>query len=207
MTNELPKVTPKTRKARAKSKKDVSPKPLGRPTKLNEDMAVAIIALLSRGNYRKIVAEFVGIRGDTLSAWVDKGTSYLTMLANDETLDDDEQMFADFAAGVFRAEARSEIDAIESIMNAGKHDWRASAWYLERTRPDRFGKIDRSEVNANLNVSVDPGELSRKLQHLVEKAINKEALEDARIIEAVLVDDVLAIEAAEDDADWDEPVG
>ena len=202
---DIPKVTPKTAaKRRAKKTKDLSPKKMGRPTMLNEDMAVAIIALLSRGNYRKVVAEFVGIRGDTLSAWVDKGLGYLKMLEQGESLEADEQLFADFAAGVFKAESRAEIDAIESIMNAGKHDWRASAWYFERTKPDRFGKIDRSEVNANLNVSVDPGELSRKLQHLVEKAINKEALEDARIIEGVLVDDdVLAL----DDEDWDEPVG
>jgi hypothetical protein len=175
---------------------------MGRPTLLDDNVATALIALLQRGNYRKVAAEFVGIRAETIDAWVSKGAGQLLRLENDEELTPEELLFADFAAGVMRAEAEGEIRALEHVTNAGIHDWRAAAWYLERTKPDRFGRIDRGELTANLHVTVDPGELSRKLQHLMTKALNQDP--DGLVIDAEVVTGPETAAALE--ADWDDPL-
>jgi hypothetical protein len=50
-----------------------------------------------------------------------------------------------FAVLLTHARARAEAAHVRNVRRAAEQDWRASAWFLERTRPQEFGRIDRVE--------------------------------------------------------------
>nr|DAL14497.1 MAG TPA_asm: putative terminase small subunit [Caudoviricetes sp.] len=41
------------------------------------------------------------------------------------------------------AQARGQMEHIKNIKEQAKEDWRASAWFLERTDPENYGRRDR----------------------------------------------------------------
>ncbi len=45
----------------------------------------------------------------------------------------------DFARRLRAAVAQSETSALRQLLMAGKRSWRASAWFLERRFPERYG--------------------------------------------------------------------
>lgn len=45
-----------------------------------------------------------------------------------------------FAIGMRKAKAQAVSDALKNIHDAGEKDWKASAWYLERTQHQEFGR-------------------------------------------------------------------
>jgi len=42
--------------------------------------------------------------------------------------------------GIWAAQAQCEQTHLQNIADAGKKNWRASAWFLERTRPKSYGR-------------------------------------------------------------------
>ena len=42
--------------------------------------------------------------------------------------------------GIPQAQALNELEHLKVILHAGKKNWKACAWYLERTRPERYGR-------------------------------------------------------------------
>lgn len=56
----------------------------------------------------------------------------------------------EWRAQVVQAKASFETDALQTIKDAGKTDWKAAAWGLERVKKDRYGKQDTQEVNINV---------------------------------------------------------
>ena len=97
-----------------------------------------------------------------------------------------EQLYVRFTLETSKAYAQGEYELVKSINNAAQADWRAGAWMLERTRPEKYGKIDRMELQQNVTVDVDPQQLSRKLNELMQNAKAQEALDTA--IDATVVD-------------------
>ena len=85
---------------------------------LDEVKRGQVLALLSVGCSRKFAAGFVGC-----SRWTLWG-----MAKQDRQ----------FAADLKRAEAQAEVLHLQQIAAAGKKDWRASAWWLERKLPERY---------------------------------------------------------------------
>lgn len=76
-----------------------------------------------------------------------------------------------FSVLLTHARARAEAAHVRNIRTAAQQDWRASAWFLERTRPQEFGRIDRVE-----HTGAEGGPVQ------VEESITVDALE-ARINE------------------------
>ena len=65
--------------------------------------------------------------------WTHRATGFLLV----------EWPYVVFAHQVKRAGAAAEIRAIHNIHKAGNTQWQAQAWWLERTRPDDYGRRDR----------------------------------------------------------------
>jgi hypothetical protein len=59
-------------------------------------------------------------------------------------------VFATFATDLRRAEGLAIVDAISKVTAAADREWRAAAWWLERTYPDRYSsrRTVRTEVTA-----------------------------------------------------------
>lgn len=69
-------------------------------------------------------------------------------------ISDEELPFAEFSLAVRKALAEWELEQLEAIAEAGKKDWRASAWLLERRFPDEYGPPARFRHQRALRVEV-----------------------------------------------------
>lgn len=168
--------------------KDMAPKRIGRPPMLDDKFITAVKALLASNAPLQTVADFLGVHVETLRNWANKGRALLD--EQEETgreLDDTEQLYVRYYLEATKAYAQGEIVLLGNINNAAVTDWRAASWMLERTRPDKYGKIDRTEIQQAVTVDVDPTQLSRKLNELVANVTAEQALHSA--IDADVVDE------------------
>ena len=99
------------------------------PNKRTPERRERILELLRTGNYMQVAAELAGISKDTLYEWI--------------------KADADFADAVKEAQASAEALHISNISRAAfDGTWQASAWWLERRFPDRYGRQDRRPEGA-----------------------------------------------------------
>ena len=99
----------------------------GRPTKLTDALSARIILTIRAGNYLETAAAVNGIGESTLHSWLEKGRR-------------GRRPYVEFLESVEKARAASEAAALKVIKDAMPENWQAAAWYLERSRPDRWGK-------------------------------------------------------------------
>jgi hypothetical protein len=105
---------------------------------LNAVKKAEILAVLATGCPRQTAADYVGC---------DLKTIYNTALRDDE-----------FYRQLRRRERHAEVAHLVNLNNAGKESryWRASAWFLERIRPESYGTrtpetLTREELSALLS--------------------------------------------------------
>ena len=98
----------------------------GRPTKLTEAVADDLVVLLAAGVPVEDASRSVGVSRRTLDRW----------LRQDELRGRIEQARV---AGPQSSAAALEARMVVLLLRAAQFDWRASAWWLERTAPQRWG--------------------------------------------------------------------
>lgn len=124
---------------------------MGRPSKLTPERQERIVLAVSAGSYPEVAARANGVDASTFYRWMARG---------DDPVERDPR-YRVFREAVKEAEARAEVVAIGRIQQAAAGGtWTASAWYLERKYPDRWGRKDqiRQEVSGPGGgpVEVDP---------------------------------------------------
>lgn len=98
----------------------------GRPTKRTPEREARLLEALRAGNTRRAACHYAGITPETFSQW---------------------QRFSEFSAAVQKAEADAEVRHVAQIAQAAMSGtWQASAWWLERRRPDDYGRRDRIDL-------------------------------------------------------------
>lgn len=93
----------------------------GRPNLLDSTKKAQILAIVSLGGTRTMAARLVGCTPRTI--W------------------NEAQRDPEFAAALAKASHATEFSYLQSIQKAAQESrhWRAAAWVLERTRPERYG--------------------------------------------------------------------
>lgn len=131
---------------------------IGRKTKLTEKMIEEIAKHIELGMINKDVAQLVGISETTFYNWMNEG----------ENSKDDNNIFRKFYLKVKEAEAKAikrNLAIIQRAANEG--NWQAAAWFLERKRPEDWGRKDRVNINADDGIIIK-----------VEKVEGREEKED-----------------------------
>lgn len=136
-------------------RKTTNPK-MGRPTKLTPRLQERILRAVRSGCYLETATAAVGIRMETLRAWLKRGAR------------SDGGMYRDFMLAVQVAMAQAEIRDLDRIDKAadpftdadGKTSpgsWTAAAWRLERRHPERWALSPRirAETERQMNVLLD----------------------------------------------------
>ena len=108
---------------------------MGRPTKLDETTAQAILDALKVGCPIRVACQAAGVGPTTFKSWVARGKS----------LDEADAPFRAFRSDVQKARAAGEAAALKVIHAAMPTTWQAAAWFLERSRPERWGRSSRPE--------------------------------------------------------------
>jgi transposase len=137
--------------------------PRGRLTKLTPEVQKKIVEAIQLGNYTDVAAQYAGIDRATFYRWMEKGKQ-----------DDADPAHKAFVEAVENAQATAEVRAVVLINRAANEGvWQAAAWFLERTRPKRYGRFDRNELSGPdggpMRIDVSTEDLERKVSAILTK--------------------------------------
>lgn len=104
------------------------------PSKLTPQIQELICQAVRAGNYVEVACDFVGLDKSTFYDWMNKGKAH------------PHSVYADFSNAVKEARSDSEMMTVQVIKNAMLDNWQAAAWYLERSRPERWSKREHLEL-------------------------------------------------------------
>jgi hypothetical protein len=109
---------------------------VGRPTKRTPEREQRLLDALAAGNTRNAACDYAGITRETFSQWRER--------------------FADFSDRVKKAESSAEVRHVAQIAKAASEGvWQASAWWLERRRPDDWARRFEPELTTATAVQVN----------------------------------------------------
>ena len=107
---------------------DSSTTNIGSPSKLEDSRVEELVKWLKLGYYIEDACTMAGIGKTTYYRWLEKAEEGL-------------EEYRDFRDSVQKARAEAEGAHIMNIRKAADNGvWQASAWYLERSHPSKWGK-------------------------------------------------------------------
>lgn len=106
----------------------------GRADKLTPETQKKILDAVRAGAYMEQAAHHAGINQATLYRWLERGAG-----------DDAPARFREFREALTRARADAEVGAVAALRRAMPDDWRAAAFFLERSFPVRWRRRDSHE--------------------------------------------------------------
>lgn len=126
-------------------------------TKKQMTVGQAVVTVLACGCSIDTAASVVGITRTTIYDWIAKGQEFAD--AELKEIPKDQRVYTEFSDAVARAREMVVQLALDGIIEAGKEDWRALAWFLERSRPDEFGRRTRYDFGDGKGGSLTLAEL------------------------------------------------
>ena len=139
---------------------------MARPSKLTPEVQENICNWLKLGYYQEDAAIMAGISPSTYYEWMKKGESQRVALESGEDMlslpdtslpapeDGTPEVelvfpFMEFSEAVKKARAEAEGAHIRNIRKAADNGvWQASAWFLERSHPKKWGKRSQLDLVA-----------------------------------------------------------
>jgi len=109
---------------------------MARRTKLTPETKEDIVKALRAGNSRRDSALYAGVSETTFYSWMARGR-------------EGEPLYSEFLEAVEKAEAQSVVRNVAIIQRAAEETWQAAAWWLERKRPDDWGRRQRMDIGAD----------------------------------------------------------
>ena len=143
---------------------------LGARIRLNATVQEKIISALVAGNYQEIAAQYAGVGKTTYFKWLAWGREEIERLEMDEAAEPDptKTVFANFVEAVEEARAGIEVRLTTGIILAAKDDWHAGAWFLERSFPQRYGRVDKTQISTEegkpLEINISIPDLEAKVK-------------------------------------------
>ncbi len=128
----------------------------GRPSKLTPEVQEKICRALRGGNFRSTAAWYAGISPRTLQAWMAEG----------ETNPDSPE--GNFCAAVIESEKGAEIDAVETIIAAGKSDPKHFQWWLSHRHSARWAEKKNVKMSGSVDLRPLEGVSPEKLAKLLD---------------------------------------
>ena len=138
---------------------------MARPTKLTPQLIEEISNWLKLGYYQEDAATMVGISPSTYYEWMKRGEKAIeemdTKMLNPPNVDSSSELapsqaaeegeivnlYSEFSEAVKKARAEAEGAHIRNIRRASDNGvWQASAWWLERSFPKKWGKRSSLEI-------------------------------------------------------------
>lgn len=126
---------------------------MGRPTKLNEQTQAVLVDAIRKGNYIDNAAAMAGITESSYYLWIERGEADIE--AGKTTT------YSEFSEAIKRAKAEGEQIDLDHIADAaGKGNWQAAAWRLERRFPTKWGKQDKLQLEHSGKIGQDAAEMT-----------------------------------------------
>lgn len=173
----------------------------GRPSKLSLPRLKMLIQIIGGGNYVSVACDFAGIGTSTFDGWRERGDMEMDRVRNLARVDYDALMDPYLEAprnGVDhmwenpprhfsktewpyvvatlhtrQAQSAAEMRALGVITAAFGDDWHAAAWFLERTKPERYTRRDKVSLEGATpgsapKISLTVDDLEQQLRDLID---------------------------------------
>jgi transposase len=127
----------------------------GRKTKLTVSLIETAEKLIGAGNFDRVVIEYLGISHESWYGWLREGEK-------DKKLGK-RNMKVEFFDRIKKAQSGAEMRAVSGILQAGRDNWTAYAWFLERKYPDRWSKRETHQITGADGGPVEFVEVKEKL--------------------------------------------
>jgi hypothetical protein len=137
--------------------------PVHRLLKCTPETRTRIVEAVRGGNYQETAANAAGIGATTYYRWLHAGKE---MFEHDTGPDHPLRLFYE---EVTQALGDAEERCIRVIFAAMPTSWQAAAWWLERTRPDKFAL--RSQVRHEGTVSIGLEEIDVLRKSMLANAV------------------------------------
>ena len=102
-----------------------------------------LLNYLHLGMYITQACDMVGLSKSSYYSWINRAKK---IEKSDDEVAPDDEIYVEFLDSVKKARAEAEAYHLKNVRDAGEISWQASAWWLERSAPDRWGRRERVEV-------------------------------------------------------------
>jgi len=147
----------------------------GRKPKIVADPEIVtkLVNALRAGNFMEHAADYAGVHVSTVYRWLEKGNGELERREQGYKPDRSLDQLCELCEAVKKAKGEAVVRAMALIQNAASNGtWQASAWFLERTQPNFFGR--RTEivgegggaVKVEVSVEALEAKLAQVMSHL-----------------------------------------
>ncbi len=173
----------------------------GRSSKLSLPRLKMLLQIIGGGNFVKTACEFAGIGVSTFDGWRERGDMEMDRVRNLPRVDYDAIMdqflekpnnsvdhmwehrprqfnavewpYVVATLHTRQAQSAAEMRALGVINAAFAEDWHAAAWFLERTKPERYSRRDRvglegPEPGSKPTLSLTVDDLEHQLKDLID---------------------------------------
>lgn len=150
---------------------------MARPLALTNKRRDAITEAMLVGATMEVAADAAGIGTSTLYAWLARAREVRSELeagAKPSSITKADKGRLELLEAVEKARATDEVNRLRRISAAAEDDWKADAWMLERSRPQRYARVSRHEVMGQdggpIAVDTTPRQmLAEKLAEMAER--------------------------------------
>ena len=111
-----------------------------RTTRLTPEVHAKVEEALRAGAYQRDAAAFAGISVRTFYAWLARGREAVEALERGDPVEGVDRDLAAFLHMVEGTRSRVLVELVGIVQDAARRDWRAAAWFLERSYPEHYGK-------------------------------------------------------------------
>lgn len=144
----------------------------GRPTSLSQKLIKTIGDNIRLGATYEVAAVSVGVRINTLMVWKARGKKIREVYDSGQEITEDDKLYLALVEEIEQAKAVWEISCLEVIDIAAKGGtWAAAAWELERMKPERYGKENKTVVITDKTQQEPQGLEIKMLPPDIQKAI------------------------------------
>lgn len=133
-----------------------------------------LLEALRSGNFIDDACQYAGIAESTYYSWMDRGRRERARINAGEKPETAEAPWLELFDKVQQARSEAVVRNVHLIQRAASDGtWQAAAWFLERTRPDKFGRRIATEVSGpnggpvEVDVAVTPEQLSARIAALL----------------------------------------
>jgi hypothetical protein len=115
-------------------------KKIGQPTALTPAVQSELLTMLTTGAYIEHDCQAVGIAPSTYYLWMSRGQAFKDAVASGEKPNKLDEPYMEFLEAMTRARGRTSTRVSGLVLKAAERDWRAGAWWLERSFPNEWGR-------------------------------------------------------------------
>ena len=145
---------------------------MGRPTKLTDELKADILKFIEGGSFVEDACILAGVHKSQFYRWKKRAEDEEARVAENpkqRKIRKSEQPFIDFRDATTRARTCAKNAALKIIMDASVDrpfpkreddepmtrfgDWRASAWFLEKSFPAEYGKQQKVELTGSVDTT------------------------------------------------------